>query len=59
MPRPETHEYGVIVLASSVKWTTEGAAAPVVDLTVSPVWKRTRFSCACARPWQQRFCLEI
>ena len=52
VPRPETHEYGVSVLASSVKWTREGAAAPVVELTVSPVWKRTRFPCLNRSSWR-------
>ena len=32
----------IIVLASCVKLTTEGVAAPVVELTVSPVWMGTR-----------------
>ena len=45
VPRLETHEYGAIVLASSAMWRTEGVAAPVVELTVGPVWKRTRFPC--------------
>ena len=50
-PRPETRQYGVSVLASCVKLTTEGVAAPVVELTVSPVWKRTRFPCVNRSSW--------
>ena len=52
VPRPETHEYGAIVLASSVKWTTEGVAAPVEELTVSLVLKRTRFPYVNRSSWR-------
>ena len=50
--RPETHEYGVIVLASCVKLTTEGVAAPVVELTVSLVWMGTRFPSVNRSSWE-------